>query len=385
MRLSILSVAYPLAPVSVDSVGGSEQILSLIDRHLIASGHRSIVIAQHGSSVAGELLALPKRQGPLDSAVLYKAQSHTRDAIRSALSRRHIDVVHLHSLDFSAYIPEPDVPVLATLHLPPAWYDPAVFHLRRPNTALCCVSKSQLFACPEAELPIHCVSNGVPVTKFSCGGPKSSYALMLTRICPEKGVHIALQAAHQAQVPLMIAGQVYGYAEHERYFAEQVRPLLDDTRRFIGPATFDQKRTLLAGARCLLVPSLVDETSSLVAMEALASGTPVIAHPRGALAELVRDGQTGFLVDTLPQMVAAIGNLGSISPAHCRADAVQRFQAGQCFESYLKVYRELARTNFSGGVAPRHAAAEVREPSDIRRRTRVVRPDPTGFRGETVS
>ncbi|MBV9769938.1 MAG: glycosyltransferase [Bryobacterales bacterium] len=337
-----MNVAYPLAPVGMNSVGGSEQILSLIDRQLVASGHRSIVIAQQGSETAGELIPIPAREGALNSSVLAEGQRQTRDAIRSELNHRHIDVVHLHGLDFSAYIPEQDVSVLATLHLPASWYDPGVFRLRRAKTALCCVSKSQLSTCPVSSAPMYCVPNGISVSNFLYTGQKSGYALMLTRVCPEKGVHIALEASQQAQVPLVIAGQVYGYAEHQRYFTEQVRPRLDETRRFVGPATFAQKRKLLAGACCLLVPSLVDETSSLVAMEAMASGTPVIAHRRGALAELVLDGETGFLVDTVPQMAAAIRDIGSISSARCRTEAIQRFPAEKCFETYLSLYRNLA-------------------------------------------
>ena len=83
-------------------------------------------------------------------------------------------------------------------------------------------------------------------------------------------------------------------------------PRLDRRRRFLGPLGFARKRRLLAAARCLLVPSLARETASLVAMEALACGTPVIAFPNGALAEVVEDGRTGFLVENTREMAAAI-------------------------------------------------------------------------------
>ncbi|NHV87620.1 glycosyltransferase, partial [Escherichia coli] len=84
-------------------------------------------------------------------------------------------------------------------------------------------------------------------------------------------------------VPLLVAGALYPYPAHVDYFEREVRPLLDATRRFVGPVGFARKRRLLSAARCLLVPSLAAETSSLVAREAAACGTPVVAFPSGAL------------------------------------------------------------------------------------------------------
>ena len=88
--------------------------------------------------------------------------------------------------------------------------------------------------------------------------------------CPEKGYHLALDAAHLAGMALLLAGEVFPYPEHQRYFHEEIGPRLDSTRRFIGPVGGQRKRGLLQRAQCLIVPSLVAETSSLVAMEALA-------------------------------------------------------------------------------------------------------------------
>ena len=103
--------------------------------------------------------------------------------------------------------------------------------------------------------------------------------MALGRICPEKGYHIALDAAARAGVPMVLAGEVFRYPAHEQYFRDEIAPRLDASRRFIGPVGLHRKRRLLSEARCLLAPSLAPETSSLVAMEALACGTPVIAFP----------------------------------------------------------------------------------------------------------
>jgi glycosyltransferase involved in cell wall biosynthesis len=112
---------------------------------------------------------------------------------------------------------------------------------------------------------------------------KHRFAAALGRICPEKGFHLALTAARKAGMPLILAGQLFRYPAHEAYFEKEILPRLDKERRFIGRVGSVAKRWLLSSAQCLLVPSLVSETSSLVSMEALACGTPVVAFRAGAL------------------------------------------------------------------------------------------------------
>ena len=117
--------------------------------------------------------------------------------------------------------------------------------------------------------------------------------------------------------------------------------MLDTHRRFLGPLGFARKRRLLSGARCLLVPSTAPETSSLVAMEALACGTPVVAFPSGALADLVEDGRTGFLVSSVAEMADAIAAAGQIDADTCRRTARERFDQAGMVARYLATYRQL--------------------------------------------
>jgi glycosyltransferase involved in cell wall biosynthesis len=336
--LTILQVAYPFAPVGPDAVGGAEQILHQIDRALVRAGWNSVVIACAGSRIDGTLVPTPALPALLDDTAKHAAWRRHRHTIEEVIASQEIDVVHLHGVDFLEYLPRSKARVLATLHLPPDWYDASVYGL---GIRLACVSQHQHAACPASSAEIAVIANGVDLDQFVVAR-KRRFALCLARICPEKGVHLALEAARLADMPFALGGQVFPYAAHEEYFRHRVAPLLDRRRRFLGPVGLRRKRRLLAAARCLLVPSEVSETSSLVAMEALASGTPVIAFRRGALPEIVEHGRTGFLVDSVEEMAAAIDEAGSLDPALCRATARRRFSAERMTADYLRLYREIA-------------------------------------------
>jgi glycosyltransferase involved in cell wall biosynthesis len=342
--LTVLSVAYPLAPVGCDAVGGAEQVLATLDRGLVRAGHRSIVIACAGSRCAGELVTIPRVTGVLDEAARALAQAHTRAAIERVLSSTHVDLVHLHGVDFEAYLPAPGPVVLVTLHLPAAWYSARVLALPRARTYLSCVSHSQRrsFADP-AKLAV--IENGVDLDPLRPRAGRGHHALGLGRVCPEKAFHRALDAARRAEVPMLLAGEVFAYAEHLRYFETHVRPRLDGQRRFLGPVGLRRKRALLAGARCLLAPSEVPETSSLVAMEALACGTPVISFGAGALAELIEHGRTGFVVSDEAEMAAAIREVEVIDRAACREAAERRCSDQRMIADYLALYGRLLACN----------------------------------------
>lgn len=359
--LTILSVAYPLAPVSTDAVGGAEQILAALDEAIVAAGHRSIVLAGGGSAAAGELVALPAFEDTLTTASWITAHEACRAALRDILSRERIDLVHMHGIDFHAYLPPSGPVVLVTLHLPLDWYPPHVFDLARPETYLHGVSRAQQRNAPRSALLIDVIENGVDLGRLKPAASHGEYALVIGRICPEKAPHLALDAATRAGVPLVLAGKVFGFPEHQRYFRDEIEPRLVPPHRFVGAVQGDAKARLIAGARCVIVPSLVPETSSLVAMEALACGTPVIALRRGALVDLVEDGRTGALVDHPDELAAAIASASRLSRARCRALAEARCARTRMCERYLARYQDLV----------------------ARARGRMPRPTP-GLRGEIV-
>ena len=347
MRLTVLNVSYPLAQVSDGTAGGAEQVLAALDAGLVRAGHRSVVLAPEGSRCRGLLIPTPVAASPLTDAARHRAQIQYREALANALARFSIDVVHLHGIDFLEYLPDAGIPVVVTLHLPPDWYPPQAFRLRRPETYIVCVSQWQRRTSPPSARIHSVIENGVPLDQFHPARDKGNYVVCMGRICPEKGFHLAMDAAERAGMRLLLGGAVYPYPVHQTYFEQLIRPRLKYGHRLLGTVGNGRKRSLLAGAKCLLIPSLVPETSSLVAMEAMACGTPVIAYRKGALNELVQHGRTGFLVNNVAEMADAISAAGEIDSALCRREAESRFSSEGMIEKYVALYEQAARSEMS--------------------------------------
>ncbi len=343
VKLSVLNVGYPLARIGPDEVGGAEQILSALDRALVETGHTSLVVGVEGSDVAGTLVPIPQPKMPFDERAIALARQNCRTAIEETVRTRSIDVVHMHGFDFHEYLPSPGPAVLATLHLPASWYPRHAMHPQRSRTWLNCVSRSQHESVGPNTHLLPPIPNGTDLDATLLPRRKRSFVLVLGRICPEKGIHIALDVAAMARAPLILAGHVFPYREHQDYFEKMVKPRLSFSRRYIGPVGQQRKRALLVAARCLLVTSLVPETSSLVALEALAAGTPVVAFGKGALPEVIEHGRTGFLAWNTRELVEGIRAAPSIDPAQCRLLVGERFALSRMSERYFALYRALAQ------------------------------------------
>jgi len=375
-RLSILYVAYPLLKVSDESAGGAEQMLLTLEREMAAAGHRTTVAACDGSRVCGRLLATGAAATAPDH---YARREQEQSARILQFLRDHpgeFDLIHDKSGSFFRHAGECPAPVLATLHLPRAFYPEEFFSDFPRNLWFNCVSHSQ--ARTFADLPnmIGVVQNGIAVERYlllpgaysksfrSGSTPlpqrlkpglcaardgaaeaaplhQGDYLLWLGRICEEKAPHLAIAVAQQAGVPLVITGQVYPFRYHQAYFEREIRPWISGGVRFVESPSFADKVKLLREARAVLLTSTAEETSSLVAMEAMACGTPVIAVRCGAFAEIVADGETGFIVETVEEMALALEDVERISPKACRTRVEQQFSAGRMAQEYEGLYRRV--------------------------------------------
>jgi glycosyltransferase involved in cell wall biosynthesis len=161
---------------------------------------------------------------------------------------------------------------------------------------------------------------------------------------PKKGVVRAIDIARRCGVPLKIAAKIY--PEEQRYFDQAIAPLLDTSRPlvdYVGEVGGREKEQLLAGARALLFPIDWPEPFGLVMIESMACGTPVIGWRRGSVPEVLEDGVTGFIVDTVEEAVRAVGRIDEIDRGRCRRVFEERFDAGRMARDYLDVYARVAR------------------------------------------
>ena len=351
----ILYVAYPLLQVHSGSAGGAEQILWTLEREIARGGAHTTVAASEGSRVSGELFSTgepstqsddyERRRVEHEDQVVDFVHRHTREG-------KAFDLIHDHSGSFWRRAAEIDVPVLATLHLPRSFYPARSFDDVPANVSFNCVSVSQARSFSDLDALAGVVPNGIALDCFAdidganatSGIRRREGLLWLGRICEEKAPHLALDIAQRAGLPITIAGQVYPFSYHQKYFDREVAPRLQamPNAKFIAAPSAELKRRLLREARALLITSLAEETSSLVAMEAAASGTPVIAFRRGAHSEVVKNSVTGFLVEDSEQAVLALQNISNISSQSCVHYAQENFSAATMAESYSGLYARVA-------------------------------------------
>ena len=184
------------------------------------------------------------------------------------------------------------------------------------------------------------VHNGIDVESFPFSSQKDDYLLFISRICPEKGAHLAIEAARRLGMRLIIAGKVDRV--DQAYYREVVEPLVDGEQVvFVGEADATCKRKLYQRAHCLLMPLCWEEPFGLAMAEAMACGTPVVAFARGAAPEIVVNGETGYLVEDVDGMVEAVRKVDRIDPARCRQHVSDRFSPQVMAERYLASYRTI--------------------------------------------
>jgi glycosyltransferase involved in cell wall biosynthesis len=361
----VLYVAYPLLTLSCESAGGAEQVLWTLEHEMAQrqTGQMNVqttVAASAGSQVSGALFATGEPCSQPDDYERRRAEHEDRvvEFIRQrAREGIAFDLVHDMSGSFWQRAAEMDVPVLATLHLPRSFYPTESFENIPANVSFNCVSRSQACNFSDLDKVIGVVPNGIALEKFGLESGEEAQQnstdrgnrrglLWLGRICEEKAPHLALEIAERAGLPITIAGQVYPFSYHQQYFDREVAPRLTQVANatFISAPSFEAKRKLLQEAQALLITSLAEETSSLVAMEAAASGTPVIAFHRGALPEVVKDGVTGFVVDDIGGAVEACSRLQSISDHACRAHARESFSSAKMADGYAQLYARILQS-----------------------------------------
>ena len=315
-------------------------------------GVHTTVAASAGSRVRGALFSTGQPCTQPDDYERRRVEHEDRviDFVHNcAHEGKPFDLIHDHSGSFWRRAGEVDAPVLATLHLPRSFYPAGSFDNVPANVSFNCVSDSQARTFADLNALVAVVPNGIALDYFEATDDVAQHTdrrglLWLGRICEEKAPHLAVDIAGQAGLPITIAGQVYPFSYHQKYFEREIASRLRTMpyAKFISAPSAELKRRLLRESQALLITSVAEETSSLVAMEAAASGAPVVAFRKGAHAEVVRNGATGFLVEDSDEAVLALQNISSINSETCVQRAQKNFSALRMAERYSHLYERIA-------------------------------------------
>jgi len=321
--------------------------------------HRGVcttIAASAGSSVTGDLFNTGEPCSTPDDFARRNREHQERvlGLIKQRTTQGEaFDLIHDMSGSFWERAAQFQAPVLATLHLPREFYSARLFEEVARNVSFNCVSAAQAKSFAGLDAMAGSVGNGIDPDGFAFApgldfeGSHTAAArrglLWLGRICAEKAPHLALDIAKRAGIAITLAGQVYPFSCHRRYFDDEVAARLRTMAEacFMPSPSLEQKAKLLRSAQAVLITSQVAETSSLVAMEAAASGTPVIAFARGALPEVVREGVTGFLARGVDEAVQALQHLHEIESEACRQHARDHFSSATMADGYAALYSRI--------------------------------------------
>jgi len=333
MRIGLIAPTW--LPIPATAYGGTETVVDTLARGLLAAGHEVLLVC-HPDSTCPVLRASVVPAA--DTVRMGRASIELEHAIGAYELVQDCDVVHDHTLAGPVYAARfPDLPVVATNHMPFTRTMAAIFGAATPHVGLIAISHSHAAS---TSLPmVGVVHHGVDLAEFPIGTGSGGYAAVLSRMTPEKGIHRAIAIARAAGVPLRIAAKMREERERE-YFDEFVRPYLGDDVIYLGELGATDKRELLGEAIALLNPIGWPEPFGMAMVEALACGTPVVGCPQGAAPEIVVDGVTGFLSDDDDDLAAALRTVHRIDRAACRQRVADHFSAESMVAGHLRVYEK---------------------------------------------
>jgi glycosyltransferase involved in cell wall biosynthesis len=339
--LRIAVVSPPMLPVPPATYAGTERVVAALVDELHRRGHRVTLFAPGDSETPAELVATVDRslwsQG-------YKGDVSSFINLTLAEVSKHVgnfDLIHSHvetlGFLFARLCP---TPVVTTLHgrLDHSGMPELLEEFR--DIPLVAISDSQRRWSPQANW-MATIHHGLPLERLPFSDQTGTYLAFVGRVTPEKGVADAIELARRTGLPLRMAAKVYDPAERE-HFEEVVQPAIEEgVVTFLGELGPPERDALYAGAAATLMLGAWPEPFGLVAIESMATGTPVIARRAGGLTETIEHNLTGFLVDDLTEAELAVRHVADLRRVLVRQHVIERFLPARMVDEYEAVYRRL--------------------------------------------
>jgi glycosyltransferase involved in cell wall biosynthesis len=344
MAMKIAQIAPLIESVPPRLYGGTERIVSYLTDELVAQGHDVTLFASADSVTSARLVPCCEQALRLNLAVRDPIPYYMVMLDKLRRMAPAFDILHFHieQFHFPMFQDRP-LRALTTLHGRQDLPDLKVLYSGIPDMPLVSVSQAQRKPVPAANF-VGTVLHGIPRNLFAPTLlPRGGYLAFLGRISPEKRVDRAISIARAVGLPLKIAAKVD--RADEVYFTRDVAPLLAQPGiEFIGEINQRQKGRFLGDALALLFPIDWPEPFGLAMIEAMACGTPILGFRHGSVAEVVDEGITGHIVDTLDEAIRNIGRVLALDRARVRRRFEQRFTADRMAQDYIKIYNKVAAT-----------------------------------------
>jgi len=332
------SPKLPFSPYSVVTIS------YLLTEELVKRGHEVTAFVPSDSKTSAKV---PPELLPADDPRFKKYTFRKRYGLfkqycQNIISKsEQFDIIHVHDIYLGTFklLKNVKTPVIGTFHNPRFYKKDKKYFSK---TMFVAISQSQINNNPGFNF-IGKVHNGILVEKFPFNDKPKNYLFWIGRISPEKGALAAIKVANRAKMKLIMAGPIPPY--HKKYIKKFLREVKKSKYvKFIGKiSNFKEKVNYFKNAVALLFPAKWEEPFGLVMVEAMACGTPVVAFSRGAVPEIIKDGKTGFLVKTIPQMAKAIERIPEISRKDCREWVEKKFSVEKMTDGYEKIYRKIIK------------------------------------------
>jgi len=342
MRIAQIAPLYESVPPQL--YGGTERVVSYLTEELVAQGHDVTLFASGDSVTSAQLIAPCRRALRLDERCVDKLALHYL-MLENVMERAHdFDILHFH-VDYLhfPFSRRCAVPHLTTLHGRLDIPELAPLYREFPDVPVVSISLSQRKPLPRNHW-IGNVYHGLPEKSLEFGAGAGKYLAFIGRISREKRVDRAIEIALQSGMPLKIAAKV-DPADRE-YYEAKIKPLLNHPQiEYIGEIAEHQKSEFLGNAAAQIFAIDWPEPFGLCMIEAMACGTPTIAFDLGSVSEVLSEGVSGFIVKSIPEAVAAVRRVSSLSRTACRREFERRFTASRMADDYVTLYESLLAAN----------------------------------------